>query len=202
MQLLLFLLRLHHLFPRLFSGLVCPCDYASGKFYLRAFQSHRIGIAGFFCLLIIYSASHLWLPPGQDDIILHPSKRCTSLEGAAHTGSKVGYLKCRDQDIIAGYDRRLTVFNLGLQPCFGVRATLILWDLWLSRELCYCHFIVFSYKVIFWEYFWTFPVPWPLLNTFVNSKVKCLRCCCQMVVTGYLPTSGQCRLRTSGWHPA
>ena len=103
MQLLLFHLRLHHLFPRLFSGLVCPCDYASGKFYLRAFQSHRIGIAGFFCLLIIYSASHLWLPPGRDDIILHSSKRCTSLEDAAHAGSKVGHRKCHDQDFIADF---------------------------------------------------------------------------------------------------
>ena len=64
---------------------------------------------------------------------------------------KVGYLKCRDQNIIAGFDRRLTVFNLGLQLCFGARATLILRDLRLSREVCYCHFISFSYKVIFWE---------------------------------------------------
>ena len=169
---------------------------------MQAFQSHRVVIAGLFCLLIIYSASHLWLPPGRGDIILHSSKQCTSLEGAAHVGSKVGYLKCRDQNIIAGFDRRLTVFNLGLQLCFGVRATLILRDLRLSREVCYCHFISFPCKVIFWEYFWTFPVSWPSLRTFVNSKMRCLRSCCQMVVTGYLPTSGQCRLRTSGWHPA
>ena len=82
----------------------------------------------------------------------------------------MGYLKCRDQDIIAGYDRCLTVFNLGLQPCFGVRATLILWDLWLSRELCYCHFIVFSYKVIFWDTSGPFLSPGPYLRPLLTLR--------------------------------